>query len=178
MTDQLQQINISFVPVEDRLLLRMTAGRPGTLSEYRVWLTRRFVKLLWSTLEQMMEVETKKNPSFSPESIPLVRQFQEDAALKNTDFSTPFKDEQPSSLPLGEAPILASLIQSGYSREGQQMLRINDQRDQGINITMNLQLIHSVRKLISDAARLAQWDINIAPNERETQADQFPRTIN
>lgn len=178
MTDQLQQINISFVPVEDRLLLRMTAGKPGGLSEYRVWLTRRFVRLLWSTLEQMMELEMKKNPSISPESRQVVRQFQEDAALKNTDFSTPFQDEQPSSLPLGDAPILASLIQSGHGHDGQQVLCIKDQRNQGINITLNLQLIHSVRKLINDAVRLAQWDLNIAQNEGLTPIDQFPRTIN
>ena len=50
--DQLFQINVSYVPGEDRLLLRVsTTGG----DEYRVWLTRRFVSLLMGLLQKEME---------------------------------------------------------------------------------------------------------------------------
>jgi hypothetical protein len=44
----LRQININFDPVEDRLLLRITAGDPGNIDEFRIWLTRRLIQILWN----------------------------------------------------------------------------------------------------------------------------------
>ncbi|MDI6725528.1 MAG: hypothetical protein QMD32_01075 [Smithellaceae bacterium] len=178
MPDQLQQINISFVPVEDRLLLRITSGQAGALSEYRIWLTRRFVKLFWTTLEQIIGTEINKNPYLSPGNKQEVCRFQEDAALMKTDFSTPYKAEQ-AELPLGEEPILASLIQTGISGDGQHVIRISDLKNRGISITMTPQLIYSVRKLLTDAVLQAQWDLpGIRPAEGEGQIGETRRTIN
>lgn len=178
MLDQLQQINISFVPLEDRLLLRLTSGKAGALSEYRVWFTRRFVKLLWATMGQMLAGEIKKNPYFSPENQQEVGRFQEAAALGKTDFSTPYQAEQ-AALPLGVEPILASSIQTGNDAGGQQVIRINDLRNQGITITMTPQLIYSVRKLLADAIFQAQWDLpGMIPAEGEGQISETKRTIN
>ncbi len=47
MSNQLHQLTVKYVPTEDRLLLRI-----GTTAktEYRLWLTRRFVAALWPSL--------------------------------------------------------------------------------------------------------------------------------
>lgn len=178
MLDQLQQINISFVPVEDRLLLRITSGKAGALSEYRMWLTRRFVKLLWATTGQMLAGEINKNPYFSPENQGEVGRFQEAAALGKTDFATPYQALQ-AALPLGAEPILASSIQTGNDAGGLQVIRISNLRNQGITITMPPQLIYSVRKLLADAVFQAQWELpGIIPVEGEGQIDETRRTIN
>ena len=52
MVDTLHQLNLTISTEEDRLLLRLsTSGR----SEYRLWLTRRFVRALWDVLVKAAE---------------------------------------------------------------------------------------------------------------------------
>ena len=60
---QIQQIQIKFVAIEDRLLLRVSGG--GDL-EFHFWLTRRFVKLIAPVLKTMMtdtpRIKTQASP--------------------------------------------------------------------------------------------------------------------
>ena len=49
---QLHQVQLSYDPTEDRAVLRI---RTHDNSEFTFWLTRRYVKLLWPVLMQMLE---------------------------------------------------------------------------------------------------------------------------
>ena len=50
--DRLHQINLGYSPEEDRILLRInTTGK----TEYRLWMTRRYVKILWKLLTKSVE---------------------------------------------------------------------------------------------------------------------------
>ena len=52
MTAPLHQLTLTFDPVEDRILLRIgTADN----TEYRLWLTRRFLKVLWEALMKILD---------------------------------------------------------------------------------------------------------------------------
>ena len=57
MSDHLHQINISYVPVEDRLMMRINT-KQGI--EYRVWLTRRFTGILTGLLTKEKPYEADK----------------------------------------------------------------------------------------------------------------------
>jgi len=94
----LRQMNISFDPVEDRLLLRITAGEPGNLDEYRIWLTRRFVQIVWKVLDQAIASEPVTDPRVPQESAGALREFKQAAALAEADFATPFAAEEPGPL--------------------------------------------------------------------------------
>ena len=45
---------------------------------------------------------------------------------------------------------------------GSQILNLQTAGGQGVNLTMNTQLIHSVRKLFADKITEAQWDLPCA----------------
>jgi hypothetical protein len=78
----MKQLNITFNPVEDRLLLRMTTGKADSLAEYRIWVTRRFAHLLWSVLDRMAESDTELlDTRVAPESRETVREFQKEVAV-------------------------------------------------------------------------------------------------
>ena len=57
---KLSQIQVSFAPAEDRLLLRVSTDEH---TEFQFWLTRRYVRLLWPILEQMVAVTPADHPS-------------------------------------------------------------------------------------------------------------------
>lgn len=171
----MKQINITFNAIEDRLLLRMTDQTGDSLSEFRFWLTRRCVKLLWNVLYQILEIETLQDVRIGDRKTMI--EFQEQAILSKTDFTTPYISEG-AQTPLGADPILVSKIQVSKTPDGQQILSLKDEKDVGINITVSSWLIHSLRKLIADGIQIAQWDINVSVFSQPTSKDQPPRIIN
>ena len=51
MTGRLHQVHVEFAPAEDRILLKLnTMDR----EELRFWLTRKFVKTFWDTLQKLL----------------------------------------------------------------------------------------------------------------------------
>ena len=61
---KLRQLKIDFNPEGDRLLMQLSTSEGA---EMRLWLTRRFVKLLWPLLVQLAEdasprIRTQANP--------------------------------------------------------------------------------------------------------------------
>ncbi len=156
----LHQLNITFNPGEDRLLLRLTADDGRGLSEYRFWLTRRFVIILWQALDQVLDKEVMAaapTAAASQAAHRTMKEFQRESAIESSDFSTPYAEETPKQTPLGENPLLVSKLQVRRQETGQYILVLHDANNQGINLTVNLNIIHSLRKLLSNATVAAQW---------------------
>ena len=173
----LRQINVNFDPVEDRILLRLTAGDPGNLDEFRFWLTRRIVRAVWKLLDQAVDTEALADPRIPQESASALRDFKQAAALAEADFSTPFKAEQ-TRTPMGATPLLVAKVQF-RQQQGNHILLLETTRGQVVNLTLNTGLLHSFRKLLSDQCIAAQWDIraDMAPAKTAFVVDA-PRTIN
>jgi hypothetical protein len=173
----LRQMNISYEPVEDRLLLRITAGEPGNLDEYRIWLTRRFVRIIWSLLEKAVASEPVTDPRVPTESAGAIREFKQAAALAEADFSTPFSAE-PTRTPLGPTPLLVCKIQIRQHTTGHLMI-LETAQGQTVNLALNTGLIHSFRKLLADQTLKAQWDLSLgAGTGKMAFLVDAPRTIN
>jgi hypothetical protein len=173
----LRQMNISFDPVEDRLLLRITAGDPGDLDEYRIWLTRRFVQIIWNLLEKAVISEPATDPRVPTESAGALREFKQAAALAEADFSTPFAAES-ARTPLGSNPLLVSKIQI-RQQTGSYIMLLETAQGQNVNITLNLGLVHSFRKLLVDQTLKAQWGLSLsAGSGKAAFLVEAPRTIN
>ncbi len=154
---KLQQLNISFEPAQDRLLLRL---RTDDDSEFRSWITRRYLKLLWGVLKEML-ASLSPTPAQSDNATQgAMLAFQEEAALQKTDFQSPYK-EGASTLPLGEEPVLLTDIQRKPGPNGLQILRLAPQGQQGLELTCDLTMLHSLSKLFSDAMQKAQWDLDL-----------------
>jgi hypothetical protein len=178
---RISQINIKYEPAEDRLLLRMTSTGPEGLAEYRLWLTRRFVRLMWGALDKALARDVETDPRVRPESRQALRQFQEEAALSDADFKTPYAGEQAAREPLGPAPILVTRLQIKDAGEGRHSFTFAGEQGRGIAITLAAAMVHSVRKLLADTARGAQWDLGLDLYAKSVPADAPgapPRTLN
>lgn len=173
----LRQMNLSFDPVEDRILFRITAGDPGSMEEYRIWLTRRIVRIVWKLLDQAASSEETADPRIPPGGAGALREFKEAAALAEADFTTPYKAEQ-ARTPLGPTPQLVGKIQFRRQQENCVLL-LETVKGQVITLALNDALVHSLRKLLADQCLAAQWDLPLGTAAGKTAfMVEAPRTIN
>ena len=63
MSSPLHQMTMGFSAEDDRLLLRLSTR---DMTEYQLWLTRSFVKVLWGALIQILEKAPLPDAAFRP----------------------------------------------------------------------------------------------------------------
>jgi hypothetical protein len=151
------QMNLTFLPVEDRLLLRIAFGSSGSMAEYRLLLTRRFVKHLWSGLERILAMHAE-NPCIAPEGRTAVIEFQQRAALSQTDFSTPYQGGE-AVHPLGQQPLLVHGFKTWKAKDSEYVVSLEATTKQTVNVTCSYELICSLRKLLADMIVQAEWEL-------------------
>jgi len=152
---QIEQMQIKFDPVEDRLLMRVSGGDN---LEFRFWLTRRFVKLMWPALSHAL----KQSPLVQTQLSPLARKemlaFEHQKAVSDSDFRTPYR-ETPKTCPLGDEPVLLAKMQTRRNADGSFTLALGPQSGAGIDLALNNGLLHSLAELIRNGAALAHWEL-------------------
>ena len=167
---QLHQMQIGFVPEQDRLLFRInTTGRQQ--QEFRFWLTRRYVRILWKALLNMLKsressevVQFKEEPTKSA-----VLQLEHQEATSKADFQTPYQEA--NIHPLGEDPILVSKVALKKTPNGGQQLSMHPSEGQGIDFNLDVKVLHSFCRLLADAAAKAEWDLNLDFSQAEELID-------
>ena len=158
---RIHQMQVVFAPEEDRLQLRInTQAR----TEFRFWLTRRFVKRLWPGLIQAMESQARPAavaPPVDPTARAAILDFAHQQAIAQTDFSTKFL-ETPSQTPLGPLPILVTRARiEPREQGGGYMVSFHPEGSYGIEVAMDPRLLHSFCKLLADAVSKADWDLSL-----------------
>jgi len=155
MSEKIHQMQIVFVPVHDRLMFRLnTTDR----AEFKVWLTRRYVKLLWQALQQMLN-KTQSGMSADPQTRQAMLSFQHEKVLAQTDFATKYQEEPEIRRPLGEEPVLVSKIQIKPGPGNNQVLCMHPEQGQGLEIAFDPTLLHSFCKLLVDGVKKTDWDL-------------------
>lgn len=152
----IHQIQMAYDKVQDRILLRVSTSERA---EFRFWMTRRYVKLLWAILLKMLE----RDPVAAHLDEKLRRTmmgFQHADAVRAGEFGKQFEEGR-NELPLGEAPLLLTRITAKLDAEGQQMLCMHPEQGQGIDIGVNVSLLHMISKLVVDAVAQSDWDLNL-----------------
>jgi hypothetical protein len=99
--------------------------------------------------------------------------------VSKADFSKPY-DAGDSATPLGEAPLLLARIQTGHDRNGQPVVALHPSNGQGITLTFDSVLLHSVCRLLQSAVKKSDWDIELKlpGSEAEESAERPARTLN
>ena len=175
---RLHQLKIDFAAEQDRLLMLIAASEKV---EVRMWLTRRFVKLLWPLLVKLAEeasprIRTQANPEARKALLGLEHEY----AVSKADFSKPY-DAGGSATPLGEAPLLLARIQTGHDRNGQPIVALHPSTGQGITLTFDSVLLHSVCRLLQSAVKKSDWDMDLklpGVEPQDAQPERSRRTIN
>lgn len=146
-------------------------------AEFRFWLTRRYVKLLWPIVLKMLEADQQIVLQDDPAAKSAVLSFQHEKALQQSDFSTRFREEV-STMPLGETPIVLARIQLKQRPDGLNVLCMHPEKGEGIELSMDRMLLHSFSKLLTDAVAVSEWDIELRIAENGSAPETVPDRMN
>jgi hypothetical protein len=174
---KLHQLKVDYHPEQDRLLM-LIATSEGV--ELRMWLTRRFVKLLWPLLVKLAEEASPRiRTQASPEARKALLGIEHQQAVQKADFSKAYEGN-PRSMPLGEEPLLLGRIQTGHDRKGQPVLALHPAEGQGVTLTLDSVLLHSVCRLLQAAVKKSGWDMELKlPGSEPAPAEERAgRTLN
>ena len=174
---RLHQLKVEYDAEQDRLLM-LVAAAEGV--ELRLALTRRFVKLLWPLLVKLAEeasprIRTQANPEARRALLGLEHQH----AVSKADFTKPY-DPAGAERPLGDAPLLLARIQTGHDRNGQPVVALHPAQGQGVTLSFDSVLLHSVCRLLQAAVKKSDWDMELKlPGVAlEETPERARRTIN
>jgi len=147
MTDKLHQMNVTYVPTEDRLLLRISTMQGD---EFRIWLTRRYTGLLFNVLNKRMDKSG---------GVPTVAASDDTRKLFQAGAMEKKYEDGDKKYPLGEHGILAFGINSGDTQDGNLQLEIFPEKGQGITINLNDALMYMFSNLLNQGVDQAGWKL-------------------
>lgn len=153
---QLEQFSATYNPVQDRMMLRVRSSEDA---EFRFWITRRYLKLLWPMLMKMADTFAgRKAPADQPTRTALA-ELAHGAAVGGADFSSQYQDG--SVFPLGEEPILLARITIRPVQGNTQTLTLLPDNGQGINLDLDERLVHLLARLLQETAVAAEWGLDL-----------------
>ncbi len=129
-------------------------------AEFRFWLTRRYVLVLWQALTKLMRNNIHLSTQFATSQQDAMMAFQKDKAELQGDFQTEFVEDR-ANMPLGQSPVLLSGVQIRANTEGSQVLVLAPQQGRGIELVLDDTLLYSVAKLLTDACTGAGWSLHL-----------------
>ena len=140
MTSALHQITMSYSTEDDRMLLRVSTTDK---TEYRLWLTRRFVRVLWGALIQVLEREPSLKKGLTPKVKKAVVAMQHHEAVSAADFSRGH-DEGYDDLTSNTGPQLVVGGSVTPGDKGLTGLRLKTRDGRDFNFALNKNLLHAL----------------------------------
>jgi len=158
MTARLRQILVGYTPEEDRLLLRFATSEQ---IEIRLFLTRRFVQMLWEALVRIMEERPDLKVALKPEAKKAVLSFEHEEAVRSGTYIKRFDDEEALSQPLGKTPLLVTGAHCKPLAGGATQVGFRTRGGKTITVNLEKKLLHSLCHLLVGACQKAEWDLEL-----------------
>ena len=183
MTSPLHQLTMTYSPEQDRVMLRIGTKES---TEYQLWMTRRFVRIMWRALIKIMERDTNLAKDWIPEdrvtedrvpkdrtskdqvpkdNIPEVKDaimaMQHQESVQNSDFSQKHAKGNVNLM----ANTGALLVIGGQVKpvnEDRTRINFKTEKGTGIEFFLNKKLLHALCHMIIKSAQRAQWDLDLA----------------
>lgn len=152
---QLEQFSASYDAEQDRLMLRI---RSSDDAEFRFWVTRRYLALLWPMLMKMAD-DFSARKTADPLARNTLAELAHGDAVGKADFASQYREG--SQFPLGEEPILLARITVKPLHGNTQTLTLLPQQGQGINLDLDERLVHVLARLLQQSAVAAEWGLTL-----------------
>lgn len=153
----IEQINLTYEPTEDRLLLRLR-GADAAIAD--LWLTRRLCRGLLPGLVGVAERTVGGTDVGARREVLAFRHAQ---AVAGADYARPF-DDQGSPL-LADGPILVREVSVRPSSGSAWRIEFNGRDGRSIAINLDARSLHGVIKLFDDLLPATGWDLPAARPE-------------
>ncbi len=130
-------------------------------SEYKLWLTRRFVRVLWGALTKIMERDAEFKNDLLPEVRDALLAMAHQEAVQSSDFAQSHVDTN-RDLTSNTGPLLVTggaltPVKSGHTR-----LKLDMENGTSINVALNKQLMHAFCHMAISTTFKAEWDLELA----------------
>ncbi|WP_127471684.1 hypothetical protein [Thiomicrorhabdus aquaedulcis] len=157
MTDQIHQIQASYQPLEDRILLNIK-----TLNQhvYCAWITRRYLQLLLPALHG--HHPTSHEPLFDQKKA-MLNQLKNEASQLSNGFNQPYQAPEQAIYPLGETPILLAKITFKALDTPAPFVHLEPHSGQGISLPFQPELLGALLKVFGQAMEAADWQLDLNP---------------
>jgi hypothetical protein len=158
MSGPLRQLTLTYDPTEDRMLLRIATAEN---TEYQLWLTRRFVKVLWGALMQTID----RNPEIAeratqPAVRDAVKAMQHQEAVQSSDFSKPHTEGN-VNLTSNSGPLLVTGGQVKPVSPENTVLSMKTASGSGVQFGLNKKLLHALCHMMITSAQKADWELDL-----------------
>jgi hypothetical protein len=154
MTGAISQMQMLYVPEEDRILFRVNTT---SNHQFRFWLTRRYTILLLRVLKEHVESDPDVSMQGTPEAKEAVKSFKQEKAIQSANFKENFR-EKANELPLGQdIPVAFKLTYN--IKEGNLNVGLQPKEGQGINMAINREINSSLTQLLLGAAKKGEWSL-------------------
>lgn len=158
MTDALHQMTAEFVPVQDRILFRVSTREKR---EYRVWLTRRLVKKLWGVAVHSFEAEPEVKAQAQPHVRNAVLSMKHQQAVESSDFSQKHHPDNQPAVDMDE-PLLATGVKITRGTGGAVQVVFLTVEGRAVNLNLNEEMLHALCHILQGAADRAEWDLRLS----------------
>ena len=154
----LHQISMSFSPEEDRVLLRISTTDHN---ECRLWLTRRFVRILWKALLQVLTAQPDVvRPDLEPKVKDAIIAMQHHDIVQASDFSKKY-DVKKENKPVSEKPTLVIGGACYASKDSTTRIKFQTADGKEVNVKLNAELVHALCHLLVATTVKAEWNLDL-----------------
>lgn len=157
MTNPINQIQASYNPIEDRLLLNIKTFNEQV---YVAWITRRFLKLLLPALHGKHPITGAT--LFDDATPGLHQEKPQESAIKG-NFNNDYKLANTQDYPLGEVPILLTKITFKALNTEQAELCLESESNQSIQLPFNPELLSALLSILERAIKAIDWNLELNP---------------
>lgn len=163
MTGRLHQLHVEYAPAEDRILLKFnTVDR----QELRFWLTRKFVKSFWDSLQTLLAGVGRASAQSDPALRKAMVGFEQERAAPKERFAQPFAGD-PATFPLGDKPLLVTGFsykpprRAAAGRAAPGRIAFETECGHEVGLPANATLLHSLSKMLLDINARTSWDLKL-----------------
>jgi len=183
VTKRLHQMTVTYVPTEDRMMLRIATSEK---TEYRLWLTRRFIATLWPALggqlaqtadlsglrPQSRDTDAPAGASEGPPPAPAVPTkvrdavlgMEHQAAVQDSDFSRKH-DEDTVDLTANTGPMIVTGAKVKPWDGKKLVLGFQTSNDMNVTVTLDKKLLHGFCHMVATTVQKAEWGLALTVGE-------------
>ncbi len=174
---EIHQLNLSYLPAEDRMLLRVSTKQGN---EFAAWLTRKLTLGLWQALQACAQNHAARSyAGKSDVSDPMLRkelaEFSSTRHLQAADFNTPYQPvvtPKPNYANYGaqrqlQTPLLPTEVILQAQPEGRTHMQLKE-ADRQMAIMLDETLLHAIMKLLVKTVEQADWGVTLKIADTDT----------
>lgn len=155
MPSTLQHIQLTYHPLEDRLILTFFTS---DFSEFRFWLTRNCTQALWQMLKELLKKIGTDPSLLSQEKKVISHQIQEEKKQHHAEaekYGTPM-----SRTPFGKEPILINKI-AAKEVNGLFLISFEDVKGHIIEFNGQYKILIALEELVQQLEKKAKWNLSL-----------------